>query len=162
MNVRLFNPTIDDDTDAHNDETESRQVQGSDAHSKESIFAFTKASPLPVFAAGLLLSAAAGLLQPAMAIFFGKFFNAFSSYASGDIDESTFVDRTSRSIYALLGIGTSTLLLKGGVFIIWLTFGEMQAHCIRKVLFESLLSRDIEWFDAQTTGMAALLATMHT
>ncbi|KAK5573661.1 ATP-dependent permease [Exophiala xenobiotica] len=97
-----------------------------------------------------------------MAIFFGKFFNAFSSYASGDIDESTFVDRTSGSIYALLGIGASTLLLKGGVFIFWLNFGELQAQCIRKVLFESLLSRDIEWFDAQTTGMAALLARMHT
>ncbi|KAK5396659.1 ATP-dependent permease [Exophiala xenobiotica] len=97
-----------------------------------------------------------------MAIFFGKFFNAFSSYVSGDIDESTFVDRTSGSIYALLGIGASTLLLKGGVFIFWLNFGELQAQCIRKVLFESLLSRDIEWFDAQTTGMAALLARMHT
>ncbi|KAK5209706.1 ATP-dependent permease [Exophiala xenobiotica] len=137
-------------------------MQGSGAHFKRSIFAFTKASHLPVFIPGLLLSAAAGLLQPAMAIFFGKFFNAFSSYASGDIDESTFVDRTSGSIYALLGIGASTLLLKGGVFIFWLNFGELQAQCIRKVLFESLLSRDIEWFDAQTTGMAALLARMHT
>ena len=137
-------------------------MQGSDAHFNGSIFAFTKASHLPVFIPGLLLSAAAGLLQPAMAIFFGKFFNAFSSYASGDIDESTFVDRTSRSIYALLGIGASTLLFKGSVFILWLTFGEMQAQCIRKMLFESLLSRDIEWFDAQTKGMAALLARMHT
>ncbi|KAK5226426.1 ATP-dependent permease [Exophiala xenobiotica] len=137
-------------------------MQGSGAHFKRSIFAFTKASHLPVFIPGLLLSVAAGLLQPAMAIFFGKFFNAFSSYVSGDIDESTFVDRTSGSIYALLGIGASTLLLKGGVFIFWLNFGELQAQCIRKVLFESLLSRDIEWFDAQTTGMAALLARMHT
>jgi ATP-binding cassette subfamily B (MDR/TAP) protein 1 len=137
-------------------------MQGSGAQLKRSIFAFTKASHLPVFIPGLLLSAAAGLLQPAMAIFFGKFFNAFTSYASGDIDESTFVDRTSGSIYALLGIGASTLLLKGGVFIFWLNFGELQAQCIRKVLFESLLSRDIDWFDAQTTGMAALLARMHT
>ncbi|KAK5460883.1 ATP-dependent permease [Exophiala xenobiotica] len=151
-----------DDTDARNDEPRTRQMEGSGAHFKRSIFAFTKASHLPVFIPGLLLSAAAGLLQPAMAIFFGKFFNAFSSYASGDIDESTFVDRTSGSIYALLGIGASTLLLKGGVFIFWLNFGELQAQCIRKVLFESLLSRDIEWFDAQTTGMAALLARMHT
>lgn len=125
------------------------------------IFSFLRATHLPVFICGILLSAAAGLLQPAMAIFFGRFFRAFSDFASNIIDEPTFNRETSSSIYALLGIGLCTFLLKGGVFGCWVCFGELQAKSARRVVFQSLLNRDIEWFDAQSIGMAALLGRTH-
>lgn len=125
------------------------------------IFTFSRASHLPVFIPGVLLSAAAGLLQPAMAIFLGRFFNAFSDFASNVIDEPTFDRDTSRSIYALLAIGLCTLLVKGGVFACWVGFGELQAKSARLAVFQSLLNRDIEWFDAQSIGMPALLERTH-
>ncbi|OAL23986.1 hypothetical protein AYO22_06010 [Fonsecaea multimorphosa] len=122
-----------------------------------SIFNFTAKAHLSVLLPAVILSSAAGCLQPAMAFFFGKFFDTFSDFAAGKTDGSTFMERSLGSLYALLGVAAATFFFKGILFSLWLVFGEMQARRIRELLFQSLLDREIEWYEARTTGVGTLL-----
>lgn len=126
------------------------------------LFSFTIKAHLSVFISAVIFSAAAGLLQPSMAIIFGRVFDAFSDCAARRIDGMMLVNRTLGSVYALLGIGVCTFLLKGSLFTLWLVFGEMQAKSVRETLFQCLLEREIEWYNARTTGVSILLARMQT
>jgi hypothetical protein len=124
----------------------------------KAFFHYTKRVHLLVLLPAILLSVVAGGLTPAMAFLFGKFLDNFSDFGSGYVDGTTFMQRAKTSLYPLLGIGGATFLLKGGLFGLWLTFGELQARNIREILFRSLLDRDIEWYEARTTGVGTLLS----
>ncbi|EXJ78652.1 hypothetical protein A1O1_09053 [Capronia coronata CBS 617.96] len=126
------------------------------------VFLFTRKPHLPILAFAVFLSVAMGLLQPAMAIVFGRYFQAFSDYASGQIDGPILMDKTVDSVYALLGIGFCKFVLKSGLFTSWLVFGEMQAKGVREQLFQALLDRDLAWYDERTMGVGTLLARLQT
>ncbi|EXJ81375.1 hypothetical protein A1O3_07666 [Capronia epimyces CBS 606.96] len=126
------------------------------------IFFYTSKPHIFILLFAVIVSAAAGLLQPAMAIIFGRYFQVFSDYASGKIDGPALMERSLSSIYALLGIGLCTFFLKGGLLASWLVFGEMQAKGVREQLFQALLDREIEWYDERTIGVGTLLARMQT
>ncbi|OAP55006.1 hypothetical protein AYL99_10706 [Fonsecaea erecta] len=141
-----------------------RQIESNQASQKHgffgrprSIFNFTTKAHLPVLLPALILSAAAGCLQPAMAFFFGQFFDTFSDFAAGKADGSIFMNRSLGSLYALLGVAGATFLFKCILFSLWLVFGEMQARSIRELLFQSLLDREIGWYDARTAGVGTYL-----
>ena len=126
----------------------------------KNLFGFTASAHLPVLLPAVLFSAAAGGLQPAMAFFFGKFFDSFSDFASTKIDGATFMNRSLGTIYALFAIAAATFLLRGAFFSLWLVFGEMQARRVRELLFTSLLERDVEWYEARTYGVGILLTRL--
>jgi ATP-binding cassette subfamily B (MDR/TAP) protein 1 len=42
-------------------------------------------------------------------------------------------------------------------FFFFLTFGELQARSARTRVFETLIKKDIGWFDTRETGVAAFL-----
>jgi ATP-binding cassette subfamily B (MDR/TAP) protein 1 len=137
-------------------------VQNSQGHGFingwKSLFSFTAKAHLPVLLPAIFLSTAAGTLQPTMAFFFGKFFDSFSDFASGEIEGAVFMDRSLTSFNAMFAIGAATFLFKGALFTLWLVFGEMQARCVRELLFASLLDRDMGWYEARTSGVESLLA----
>ena len=97
-----------------------------------------------------------------MAIFLGKFFDAFADFGAGKISSEKLMDRTLTSVYALLGVGAGTVFLKTGMFAAWLSFGEMQAKSVRDELFQSLLRKDLEWFEMRESGVGTLLARLQT
>ncbi|OQU95995.1 hypothetical protein CLAIMM_02139 [Cladophialophora immunda] len=143
---------------------DEHQIESNEARQKHgflgrwrSIFKFTAKAHLFILLPATATSAAAGCLQPAMAFFFGKFFDTFSDFAAGKTDGSTFMDRSLGSLHALLGLAAATFVFKGTLFSLWLVFGEMQARSIRELLFQSLLDREIEWYEARTTGVGTLL-----
>ncbi|KAI1614178.1 ATP-binding cassette, subfamily B, member 4 [Exophiala viscosa] len=155
---------MESDTHEPRHEPDTLRRDGGSAQDKSNwkgIFAFTKTPHLYALIPAVTFSVAAGLLQPTMAIVLGKFFNNFSEYAAGRIDGATLMKDCLIGVYALLGLGPCTLLLKGGMFVCWVKFGEMQAKSVRELLFSSLLARDIEWFDVQSTGMPTSLSQMH-
>ena len=141
------------------DQTESAEKDQKHGFLKawRSLFSFTAESHLLVLLPAVSCSVAAAGLQPTMAFFFGKFFDTFSDFAAGTLDGETFISKCRSSVFALLAIGAATLLLKGTLFSLWLVFGELQARRVRELLFTSLLARDIEWYEARTTGVATLL-----
>lgn len=126
------------------------------------MFLFTRKSQVPLLIFAILLSAVAGLLPPAMAIIFGRYFQAFSDYTSGNIDGPALMDKTMNSIYALMLLGLCAFSLKGGMFASWLAFGELQAKVVREQLFQALLDREISWYDERTMGVGTLLARLQT
>lgn len=97
-----------------------------------------------------------------MAIFLGRFFDAFADFGAGKISSDKLMDRTLTSVYALLGVGAGTILLKSGMFAAWLSFGEMQAKSVRDELFKALLEKDLEWFEMRESGVGTLLARLQT
>lgn len=127
-----------------------------------SLLNFSSRQHTPVLLAALLLSAAAGITGPALAIFLGKIFGAFSAYGSGATDGPSFTDKVSHYSIALCVIGVAVWFLKGGYFGLWMVFGELQAKEARDQLFQNLLEKDLEWYELRTYGIGALLPRLQT
>ncbi len=128
----------------------------------KSLFNFSSRQHVPILTVAFLLSTAAGITGPALAIFFGKIFDAFSAYGSGAIDGDALMQRVSRDSIALCVLGCMVWLVKGGYFALWMVFGEMQAKNARDLLFQNLLEKDFEWYEMRTSGIGALLPRLQT
>ena len=149
---------------AHHDEPQhTSELAVTPASAKwRALFSFTRPAHYFALIPAILLSATAGILQPALAIFFGKFFNSFSDYGSGAISGSQLMQKTLIDVYALLGIGVATWVLKGSYFGIWMVFGELQAKSVRDELFSNLVWKDLAWFDRRASGVGPLLSRLQT
>jgi ATP-binding cassette, subfamily B (MDR/TAP), member 1 len=113
---------------------------------------FTQKAHLLFLLPALFISLVAGILEPALAVFFGKFFDVFSNYEGDRISEIQLLDKILVDVQALIDLGAATLLVKGGYFASRLVFGELQAQSVRNELFEKLLRKDLEWFETRTSG----------
>ena len=146
----------------------SKNPREDDAKSKKAItswralFNFTDQSHLIVLTPAVLLSALSGVLLPAVAILMGKYFDALAKYGAGTITDHELVQKVLFITYGLIAIGAATWLLKGGYFTLWLVFGEMQAKRVRDNLFQSLLLKDLEWFEMRSSGVGSLLSRLQT
>jgi ATP-binding cassette subfamily B (MDR/TAP) protein 1 len=45
-------------------------------------------------------------------------------------------------------------------FTLFLTFGELQARSAREKIFNTLLKKDLEWYDTRENGIAAFLPSL--
>lgn len=126
------------------------------------LFSFSSHQHRLILVIGLLLSAAAGITGPALAIFFGKIFNNFTEFGAGLIDGATLTERVAGGAVALCIIGGAVWLLKGGYFGVWMVFGELQAKVARDQLFQNLLEKDLEWYELRANGIGALLPRLQT
>jgi ATP-binding cassette subfamily B (MDR/TAP) protein 1 len=128
----------------------------------QDLFAFTAQSHFAILLPAIILSLLAGLLQPAVAIFFGRISTAFADYGAGRIESSTFMHHITNAVYALIAIGTCTLVLRGLSFSLWLLFGELQAKSARQELFVILLRKELRWYESQAHGTSAVLSSLQT
>ena len=134
--------------------------QASKSKGWKAVFNFTHKAHMLALLPALAFSICGGALGPVMAIFLGKFFDAFADFGAGKISPDKLMHRTLTSVHALLGIGGGTVLLKSGLFAAWLSFGEMQAKSVRDELFQALLRKDLEWFEMRESGVDTLLARL--
>ena len=126
------------------------------------LFRFTKRRHLIALVPAVCLSVIVGLVDPAMTILLGKFFNGFAQYSSGDISGDEMMRRIMPAIYGFLLLGASMMILQGGAFACWTIFGEMQAKQVREELFQGLLDKDLEWFEMREQGVGNLLTRLQT
>jgi ATP-binding cassette subfamily B (MDR/TAP) protein 1 len=126
------------------------------------LFSFTDRTYLFILTPALFLSAFSGILLPVVAIFRGKYFDALANYCAGTINDHDLVQKVLLNTYGLIAVGAATWLLKGGYFTVWLVFGEMQAKTVRDKLFQSLLLKDLEWFEIRSSGVGSLLSRLQT
>lgn len=152
------------DHDENSDDLVSIELEDgpNGASSWKILFTFTSRIHLLVLLPCLILSTIAGVLQPTMAIFFGKFFDTFSDFGAGKIDGQDLMHKALVDIYGLLAIGGATWLLKGGYFTTWLVFGELQAKGVRDELFQSLLEKILGWYESRSSGVSSLLSRLQT
>ncbi len=136
--------------------------QGVQPKGWRAVFTFTYRSHLLALVPAVAFSICGGALGPIMAIFLGKFFDAFADFGAGKISPDKLMERTLTSVYVLLAIGASNILLKSSMFAAWLIFGEMQAKGVRDELFKALLRKDLEWFEMRESGVGTLLSRLQT
>ncbi|UNI24824.1 ATP-dependent permease [Purpureocillium takamizusanense] len=127
-----------------------------------SLFAFTKASHLAPLTAAVLASAASAGLRTAFAVFVGRIFDVFAAFGGDLRSGDSAVHDVSEWCLLLTGLGLGNWLINASLLSLWVAFGELQAESARRSLFNTLLYRDLAWFDTSKRAMSSLLVTMQT
>ncbi len=127
-----------------------------------SLFNFTTKKHTISLVLAILLSIGSGIVIPALAYLLGKVFDSFANFGAGKIDGPELVHKVSIWCLALVGLGSASWLLNGGYFMCWLVFGELQAKSVRDKLFESLVDKEMEWYDMRSSGIGALISRFQT
>lgn len=128
----------------------------------KALFSFTTRKHLPVLAFAVLASTLAALTLPALAVVYGLLFREFGSVAKGDKSDSLFLKQISTYCIYVTAIGGVSWLGNSLHFATFMTFGELQARGARGRIFDTLLKKDIAWYDTRDTGVAAFLPAMQT
>lgn len=127
-----------------------------------SLFKFTSRSHFPTLLIALVLSIASGIVIPAFAVLLGKIFNAFTTFGEGQISGPDLVKKVSTYGIALAGLGFGSGLLNAFYLGFWLVFGELQAKSVREKLFDSMLRKDMEWYDMGEFSIETLISRQQT
>ena len=150
---------VDLPRDIETDEEESNVATHT---SWRSLFNFTSTTDALPLLLGLILSVAAGIVNPALAILLGKIFDLFTKFGAGEISGPDLVEKISTNTIVLAGLGTASGLLHAGYFMLWLGFGELQAKHVRERLFDGMLEKDMGWFDMRTDGIDTLVSRLQS
>lgn len=154
-----FTENDDDDTDPEQDNgSSSEKPKSKTAPGWKSLFHFATRKHLPTVVVGSIFALLAGCVTTALAIFLGDVFNAFTAFGSGDIDYRELRTEILTGCLGLIGLGAAGWFLNGAYYAAFIMFGEFQALNVRRNVFVELLSRDVEWFEAQEEGSGAMLS----
>lgn len=140
-----------------NPETENDDNRQTKKKSFLALFNFTTRSQIVTLLLALLFSTASGVVIPVFAVLLGKIFDVFTTYGAGQISGPDLVKKVSKYGLALAGLGSSSGLLNACYLGFWLAFGEAQAKSVRERLFNSMLEKDMEWYDMRKFGIEALI-----
>ena len=127
-----------------------------------SLFNFTSKTDILLLLSALILSIAAAIVTPALAIFLGNIFDLFTNFGAGEISGSDLMNEVSTNAIVLAALGAASGLLHAGYFVLWLVFGELQAKNIRERLFNGMLEKDMSWYDMRTDGIETLVSRLQT
>lgn len=126
------------------------------------LFAFTKWSHAGPLAAALASSALTAGLKTLLPVMLGQVFNVIGEYGMGTRDSASTLASISQWSIILIGIGIGNWMASSAFLALWITFGELQANNVRHETFQSLLSKDMAWFDSQHEGISSLLVRIQT
>lgn len=126
------------------------------------LFSFTTRKHVPILCTALLFAFIAALTLPAMAVLFGLIFRQFTDFASGKISSSDMLHNSSNYCIYLTAVCAATWFTNSVYFMLFLAFSELQARSARERIFNALLHKNIEWYDAQESGIAAFLPTIQS
>lgn len=123
----------------------------------KSLFRFTTKSQRKYLALAIVLSIISGLVVPFQAFFLGKLFLALTSFGAGVIDGEDLIEEISKYSIYLCSLGAGSWVVSTLYFASWLLFGELQGRNARLRLFQSLLDKDMAWYDMRKNGIRALI-----
>ena len=123
----------------------------------KSLFYFTTKSQCKYLATAIVLSIISGLVVPFQAFFLGKLFLALTSFGAGLIDGEILLNEIIKYSIFLCSLGAANWVVSTLYFTSWLLFGELQGKNARLQLFQSLLEKDMMWYDLRKNGIEALM-----
>ncbi|EGR48468.1 ABC-transporter [Trichoderma reesei QM6a] len=126
------------------------------------LFSFTKWNHTAPLLAALVASAAIASIKSLLSVVLGKTFDAVSDFGVGHGSGSETLDNVAHWALILLGMGIADWVASTALLLLWIIFGELQANSARKVIFESLLSKKMSWFDSLDQGISSLLVRIQT
>ena len=147
---------MESNRDASIDVEDLAEVQAGNARWR-SLFNFTKRTHITTLIFATILSIISGFIAPAVSVFAGKLFAAFTDFGGGRTEGSELVSRVSIQCVALIALGGASWVLNGGYFMLWLVFGELQAKNARERLFDGLMEKDMAWYDMRKDGVGAMI-----
>ena len=134
-------------------DTSNSSTKISSKASWSSLFFFTRTKHAPAALLAVLTAFCAGILVPAFAIFLGKVFNSFIDSGSGAIENSQLHREVKGTCFVLIGLAAATWILDGSYYASWIAFGELQANNARETMFDSLVVKDLAWYDTKMEGV---------
>lgn len=126
------------------------------------LFAFTTWSHAGPLVAALASSALTAGLKTLLPVILGQVFNVIGDYGMGTRNSSDTLASISKWSIVLITIGVGNWMANSAFLALWITFGELQANNVRHEIFQSLLSKDMAWFDSQLDGISSLLVRIQT
>lgn len=151
MTSRSTNLSFEESSGSEDDAPQQKPGWGS-------LFGFTLHAHLLILIPGAIFALLGGCVTPALAIFLGNLFDAFTNFGAGQIKGDELRAKVASNCLGMFGLGSAGWLLNGAYFAAFVVFGEMQASSIRKKLFAELLKRDVAWFEARDEGAGAFLS----
>lgn len=126
----------------------------------KALFCFTTRRHLPILSVAVFAALIAALANPAIAFVFGSIFHQFTEFGSGHITAAEFLRQISKYCTYLTAFGCASWIANSIYFMLFLSFGELQAHSARQTIFTALLRKDMVWYDTRDTGITALLSSV--
>lgn len=123
----------------------------------KALFRFTTKKHLPLFAGAMVSTAIAGATMPVFAIFYGRIFRDYTDYGVEKVGSHKLRSSVAGHCLILTGIAALNWITNSVFFLLFLTFGELQARSARNKIFNALIRKDMAWFDTRDTGIAAFL-----
>ena len=145
------------------DEQEKTNTQDDEEHDFirkvgwKALFGFTTKKHLPVLSVAVFAASIAALTLPGMAVVYGLIFRQFADFGSGEITGAILLRNASKYCTYLAALASLNWLANSIYFVMFLTFGELQARSARDMIFNALLRKDMEWYDTRESGIAAFL-----
>lgn len=117
---------------------------------------------LPVILLAAAASAVVAGAKTSYALILGEIFQAISNFGSGTSSVHTTIHTISTWCLGLVGLGVGKALFSFLLMILWITHGESRARSVRLQLFQSLLAKEMAWFDTRRGGMSSLMTEQNT
>ncbi|KAL6712575.1 ATP-dependent permease [Coniothyrium glycines] len=128
----------------------------------KALFSFTTKKHVPVICGAVLAATIAALTMPVFAVLYGLIFREYTSYGAGLISSEELIDNVSRCCVMLTGVAALNWISNSIYFSLFLAFGELQARSARDKVFDSLMKKDMAWYDTHETGVLALLPAVQS
>lgn len=126
------------------------------------LFAFTKSQHIGVFIAALVAATAAAVLRTALSIILGRIFDIITGLASDNGSGTRSLTAVSTWCYVLVGLGCVSWIANTMFLASWVAFGEMQANSARKLVVTGFITKDVEWFESISDGLAGVCTRVQT
>ncbi|RPB22579.1 P-loop containing nucleoside triphosphate hydrolase protein [Terfezia boudieri ATCC MYA-4762] len=109
-----------------------------------------------------LATVISGFIVPAMSVVIGKILDSLLKFGLGIYEKKVLRAEVQGLIWHLLGLGIGAFISNGVLNVMWQRCADLQAKRARECVFESLVVRELEWFDKRKHGVGAMLTQTQT
>ncbi|EFX02238.1 ABC a-pheromone efflux pump [Grosmannia clavigera kw1407] len=135
---------------------------GDHAASVQHLFVAWTCGELSILVPAVAASAVVAGAKTAYALILGEIFQTISDFGSGRVSVHDTVRTISTWCLGLVGLGAGKALISFLMMVMWITHGESRARSVRLQLFQSLLEKEMAWFDTRRGGMSSLMTEQNT
>lgn len=124
------------------------------------LFAFTERQHYGALTIAVVAAAFAAAAKTSYAIFLGRVMDILTPLGAGTLSKNTAMTGVTFWCILLTAVGTAVWICNFAFMVAWVIFGELIAKNTRDTLFNSLMYKDMAWFDSQKDGMSSTLSSM--
>ena len=98
----------------------------------------------------ILSSLASGGIAPFMTLVVGQTFDAFANFPTSSAtpeEKSTLLHQVGISCLELIALAVGSIALGSLTSCLWIWVGEMNAMSVRKTVYQSVIEKEMSWFD---------------